>query len=497
MVIFVLAAFNIDYSKIIKKKKKSDLEEFFNKYQFIISIVLIIVSWVPIMVVYYPGVASGDTLDSLAQFLNIRELSWSAKAIELVNNKVLLNKHHSVLFTVVFGLIFKLGSDFSTYNFGMFLYVLLQTIILILTFSFLLYYMKKIQIPTIFRVFSLLFICFCPIISGYTIAAIKDTMGAILIVIYNLFLLQIVRNYEVVVKNKLYLIVFMISILLILMIKSNSEFIIYSSYIALLIYYYKDRVKFKKLLLILCLPLFIFYCYDRILLGELDVTGTNKKESYSIPYMQLARLANRNTDYIDDDDKVIINNVLDYKAIKKDYNPELADSVKNTYRLGITKYEEKRFWDVYFKYMFKYPKVYIAAFINSTYGYYFPEVGETMGIDEVDYRLNNKYFKIRNKEYFKDCMLSHRKIQEIFTKIPFFNIFNHVAFYVYFLIFSAIYIIKNKNFKYLIPIISLIAVFISCLISPINGSFRYILAIVFCIPLIISIDCLCYREEVK
>ena len=120
------------YRKIInlniiinKKKDKNKLLTFFDKHQTIISILLIIITWIPIAIIYYPGVASGDTLDSLAQFFNQRDNCWSAKAIILKNNDVILNKHHSVLFTMLLGLTVKIGNNMISYNFGMFLFILL------------------------------------------------------------------------------------------------------------------------------------------------------------------------------------------------------------------------------------------------------------------------------------------------------------------------------------------------------------------------------------
>ena len=495
------------YRKIIKlnirispKKSKNKLINFFDKHQLIISIILILICWIPILYIYYPGVASGDTLDELAQFFNKREYSWSAKAIILKNNDVILNKHHSVFFTFLFGTIVKIGNDMHSYNFGMFLFIIIQTIILIASFSFLLYYMKRIKIPTWIRLICLIYICFCPIISGYTIAAIKDTLGAILILTFNIFLLQIIRNYNSIIKNKIYVTYFMINILLIFLIKGNSIFIIILSYSSLLIYYLylKDFKKLKKLFFILLLPICIFFIYDKIFLDQyLEVTGTHKKEKYSIPFMQIARLANRNDSAIEIEDKKIINRVLNYKGIKSSYSPSLADSVKNTFKKESTDYEFEQFWKVYFKYMIKYPKVYIAAMVNSTYGYYFPEVGETEGIEAADGRLNNEVFRIKNKDNTVDYRMSKQKLDQIFTLIPFFSFFNHVAYYNWFLVFSVIYIIKKKRYKYLIPIMSLIAVLLSSLISPVNGSFRYILAIVFCVPIIISINYIIQEETSK
>lgn len=479
----------------IKKKPKSKLENFFNKHTYLISIILILIAWLPIIIIFYPGVASGDTLDALAQYFGQKELSWSARDIVLLNEDVIINKHHSVLFTFILGSIVQIGEYISTFNFGAFLFITLQIIILLISFAWLLNYLKKIEIPFWIRISSLLFYAFCPIVSFYAIAIIKDTFGSILILIYNAFMLKIIKNYNI-LKNKKFIIIFMIIILLTAMIKSNGFLIIIVSYLSLLLSFIKDKIKFKKLFLIGLVPIIIFIGYDKVLLPSLDVTGTNKKESFSIPFMQVARLVNRNEDVIEYEDKKTINKILNYAAIKKDYEPDFADPVKNTYNKHATEEELKEFWNVYFKYFKKYPKLYLAAFINSTYAYFFPEVGETKGIMEIDYRLGkDTIFNIANlpKLYTQREIVS--RMLDIIERLPFLSLFNHVAFYDWSLIFSVIYIIKKKKYKYIVPLTSLIYIFISCLISPINGSFRYILSLVFCFPLIISIDYITHKES--
>ena len=481
---------------IVIKKSQSRVGAFFDKHCIAISIISMFLAWIPLMIIYYPCVASGDTVDSLAQFFNVEDLCWSAKAINLINDNVIINKHHSVLFTMILGNVVKFGHYILSYSFGIFLFIILQVAILIAIFTFLIYYLKKIKTPTWMRVFALLFFCLSPIVSSYAIAAIKDTLGAILILFYNICLFQIIRNYDGFVKKKIFIIAFMICILLILMIKSNSMYVIITSYATLLFAFWKSRKKLKKLVMILLLPLTLFLGYDKILLPSLDVTGTNIKESYSVQFMQIARLAHKNKNAISDSDKEIIDKVLDYEAISRDYTPDLSDPVKNTYRKDVTEEELDDFWKVYFKYFKKYPKVYIASFLNGIYAYFFPEVGETKGIIKIDNRIgDSSKFKIVNLDKFEDARYINKALQDIFIKLPFFSFFNHVAFHDWFLILSVIYIIKKKCYKYIVPISSLIAIFLSCLISPVNGSFRYILPIVFSVPLILAIDYFCYDKR--
>ena len=60
---------------------------------------------------------------------------------------------------------------------------------------------------------------------------------------------------------------------------------------------------------------------------------------------------------------------------------------------------------------------------------------------------------------------------------------------------SVIYIIYKKKYKYIVPLTPFFAILLSCIFSPVNGSFRYILPIIFSVPIILSIDYLVYRNR--
>ena len=494
----ILFFINIDFKlfKKPKKKKGNKLVSFIKNNYIVFTFIFIIVAWIPRIVLYYPATATGDTMDSLAQFFNVRDLCWSAKAIHLVNKNVIINKHHSVFFTMLLGSIVKVGKHIGSYEFGMYMFIIFQVLLSAFIFTYLIYYLVKNRVPNWIVIMSLIFIGISPIISSYVITAIKDTLASAFILLYSVFLVEIIKNHNNFLKSKLFVIMFMFSILMILLLKNNALSIIILSYGSLLLYFIKDKTRLKKVFCIGFLPLIIFLCYDRILLPELGVTGTHKKESFSVPFMQIARVASRGEDNISDKDKKIINKVLNYKSIKLNYRPELSDPVKNTYRLDVTDKQLNDFWKVYFKYMKKYPKTYIASFVNSTYGYFFPEAGETDGIRILDGRIGKKtIFDLVLIPSFDLARQNHSQIIVLLKKIPLFFLLNHVAFYSWFLIFSIIYIICKKNYKYLIPLVSFTFIFGSCLISPVNGSFRYILSIVMSVPLIISIDYYTYKES--
>ena len=64
--------------------------------------------------------------------------------------------------------------------------------------------------------------------------------------------------------------------------------------------------------------------------------------------------------------------MLDYEKIGNNYNPELADPVKNTYKTSATSMDLNNYYFVWLKMGLKHPFEYIESFITNTYAYYAP-----------------------------------------------------------------------------------------------------------------------------
>lgn len=477
-----------------KSKKLEKVTNFINKHQTLLGLIIIVLFWLPYIIFYYPGASTGDTFDSLSQYFHRGE-SWSIKTVNLINENVYINKHHPPLFTVVLGLIFEIGKKLGSYEIGALIYTILQVCLLLIIFLYMLNYMKKNNVPLWIRILSVLFIATTPTVAAYAITAIKDTPSSIFTLLYVIFLLQIVRNYNDVFQNKMKLIYLLVTMLLVMMLRNNGIVTILLSFPLLFIIY---KEKWKKILIVLLVPVILFGLYDKVLLPSLDITNGSVKEMLTIPFMQVARVVTHNKDKIPEEDQEIIEKVLSYDSMKSVYIPNLADSIKDTYKKDCTNEDLKNFFKLWFKYLKKYPTEYIESIMNSTYGYFFPEVGEEYATLAVDSRLGkDTYINIHSKDEYKDARYISQKINQVLAKLPITSLFNHVAFYDWLLIFATIYVFTKKNYKYLIPLMPLHSVLLVCLASPINGSFRYIMPIVFSVPIIITIVYFSYKEDQK
>lgn len=497
--------FQANFFKIFKKKRKKksnktflkfrqigkNILSFIDKHPIITTIIFILLCRLPYIVIYFPFSATGDTYDSLCQFFNL-DTSWSKDMVNLINPNIYLNSHHPVFFTLLFGSVLKLGAAIHSFALGAFLYTIIQTIFSTIIFTFIIYYMKKINIPLWIRITTLLFFGLIPIISSYTILAVKDTPSALFTLLYIVFLIQIVRNYNSIFNSKIIIIYFIINMLLVMLFRNNGIITLIFSYPFLFILYKKY---WKKLLIVFLIPITIYFSFNQIMYKVFDVSKGSPKEMLSIPFMQIARVVSvKGTKAFSKKDKLIIDKIIGFDDLGSRYMPNISDYVKDKYNKNTTKKDLKNFFKVWFKYLWKYPNIYIESFINSTYQYFYPnEDMEDFNLG-LDSRVALK-FHINNIEKYQNTRINFLYIIKILSKTPIIGIFFHVACYTWFLLISCAYIIYKKNYKYLIPLSPLLSVLLVCLASPLNGSIRYTLPIIFSLPTCIIVTYITYKES--
>lgn len=472
---------------ILKKKTKFIIDKI-NKHPIITSFIFILLMWLPWIIISFPGLSNGDTIDQMDQFFHQSE-SWTIESINLLSEDVYINKHHSVFHTVIMGLILKFGNWLFSYTLGAGIFIFLQVLLLAFIFSFMIKYMKQIKTNKLIMLWSVLFVGLNPIVICYAICAVKDTPNAIFNMLYVIFLLQIVRNFDSIYKNKWRVVGLLVTILMVLLFRNNGIYTILFSFPLLLLIYKKY---FKKIIFTLIIPLVIFGLYDKVMLPSLNVSDGSPREVLSIPVMQVARLVRDKPDVFTEKDKESINAVFNFELMSVKYDPNISDDIKNQYKLDATSEDMKLFFGVWFKYLKKYPGIYIESFINSTYWYFYPYGNRDAMYLAVGWGRVDDIYSIDCISAFSTIRVIVNKLLYLYYRLPFF--LNKVAYFDWILLGSCFYIIKKKKYKYLIPLSALMAVLLSCLASPLNGSYRYILPIIYSVPVIFAIDYIVYKE---
>ena len=474
----------VSNNKIIKNKAKNNkvLNFIFNKHPFLSTFIILVICYLPYIIAFYPGILSPDPSNQIKQFFGL-DVQYREYVIMLDEN-VNITNHHPVLHTVLLGGCVWIGRLFNSDNLGIFLYSIIQVTMLISLFSYIIYYMKKLNTPIYVRLISLLIYALVPVFPLYSMSLVKDVIFSILVIFYIIQLFDLSKNCNNNIYSIKKIIMLIILMTLITLFRNNGIYLIIMSFPFLLIIDKKNR---KKILMTLMIPIIIYFSFTDILLPVLKVTPGSIREMLSIPFQQTARYVKEYKDEVTLYEKEVIDKVLGYDDLATRYKPETSDPVKNNFNKYATKEDLNNYFKVWFQDFFKHPNVYLEATINNTYGYFYPGTKNWYIYYKYDKRLNdtNKFDYHYNSLKSLRTVLSNYGV--IFPDIPILGIIVNIGFSTWICMLIFAFILELKKYKYLIYLTPVISLVLVCIASPVNTYFRYTLGYVFAIPIIISI----------
>ena len=179
----------------------------------------------------------------------------------------------------------------------------------------------------------------------------------------------------------------------------------------------------------------------------------------------------------------IINKVLAYDKIAERYNPELSDKVKATYKKYSTSEDMSQYLNVWAKWLFIYPDVYIQATMNNCYGYFYPDAKSWIAYTEItppgkDYRVSSPKLLTPIREFVN-------AIPEFVRNIPIVGLIESIGFYTWLLILSIAYLVYTHNKKFIYMYTPLLILLLTCVLSPANTMLRYIYPMILSVPILI------------
>ncbi len=461
-----------EFNKIIK---------IFNKHPFLFCFIIILICWLPYIISFYPAILSPDPSYQIMQFFHI-DNKYSTYSI-LLDPSVIITNHHPVIHTLLLGSMVKIGTLLGSVNIGLFLYSIIQILILSSTLSYTIVFLKNIKIPTKYLLLCLIIYALTPVFPFYSMSAVKDVIFGSLIILYIISIYQFMNKKEITFKDMLKELLLMI---LIILFRNNGFHVILLSFPFLL--FYKNK---KQILMIFLLMLTFNITYNKVILPYFKITPSSIREVLSIPFQQTARYVNEYDSELSEKDKKIIDQVLEYDTLATRYNPELADPVKNKFNRYYKSEDLKEYFKVWKKGLFKHPITYIEATVHNTYGYFYPFKTNWYFYHKYDTRIVKKGF-----DYHYNSLSSERNfltiIATIFPYIPVIGFLVNIGFNSWILLFMVCYLIYQKKYKSLVVLLPSFVLLLVCVASPANTYFRYALPNIFAMPLLFGIflkDC--------
>ncbi len=462
----------------IKNKKKSKFNNLLDKHPFIVSMIIILILWLPYIISFYPIILSPDPSFQIKQYFGIPN-KYSDYSI-MLDKSVTITNHHPVIHTLLLGTCLKLGNLINCDNLGLFLYSIIQITILSSVLSLTISYMTKLKISYKYRLIVLLIYSLVPMFPLYAMSGVKDVIFTSLIILYVMLIYHLIKNKKdtLSIKNVILIILLLIFIMLF---RNNGFHIILLSFPFVLLI---NRKNFKKLLLIFIIFLSFNTCYNKVILPHFKITPSSVREILSIPFQQTARYVKYNK--LTKEEYEIYDKVLDMSDLAKRYKPEISDPVKNKFNKYTTDKELKEYFSTWLKDLIKDPVTYVDATTNNIYGYFYPFKLNWYVYYKYDTRIVSDGFN-----YHYNNLNTSRDILSTFAiyypYIPIIGLISNIGFNTWILFFITAYMFHKKKYYGIIYLLPSYVALLVCMASPVNAYFRYAMPYVFAMPLTIGI----------
>ncbi len=434
---------NMDKCKFYLKNYDKFTKKLFSGNVFLKVFVFLLVLWLPYFVIKIPGSVSTDALVQINQFLGNTELTT----------------HHPLFSTFLIGGCVKIGMLFGSPNIGILLYVILQYIAMAATFAYCISSINNYKPGAVYNWVLLTFYAISPVFPNYATFVVKDTFYCCIFTIFVLSLLKIILNLKQESIEKKNIVMCSVTSFFVIISRNNGIFsVIPTLFVLIIVILIKSKEKIK-MASILALPIILYCGYNFLQYDILKIEHGSVRETLSIPFQQTARYVKEHPEDVTNEEKEIINGVLDYENLAELYIPTVSDPVKGTYKEDEKALKE--YFKVWFEQLKKHPVTYVEATVNSSYLAFYPDTPNIRAygvMSDMEDSQPGGIFTILRVILLAFVMG--------LSLVPIVSIFINPVYYIWLLIYNVLRSIFKKQFMDLIIFIPMIVQLLVIIAGP-------------------------------
>lgn len=463
--------------------------QLYRRRPFAAAFAILCICWLPHLVLAYPANFCYDAYYQLSQYFGIAQFT----------------SHHPVCSTLLMGGIVQLGSLISG-NFGIFLYVLLQTVAFAAVLAYMFLLMHELRAPRWLVVSSYVICVFVPYYTAYIGLFLKDNTYSYMLLLFMIELIYLFFLGEYYFRSKRHIALFAFSVVGTILFRNNGKYILYPTILFLCIYflrtYRKNREKqpqWKRLLpvvaALLLVPAIAAEGISSFTISHYVQRKGSIREALSLPMQQTARYVSEYADEVTEEEKQAIAAVLDYDSLPDNYDPKISDPVKATFKYDASGKELVDYLTVWLKQFFKHPFVYVKATANQNYYLLYPFVlNDTIYINNISSSVGGTVQKavaaklnLHDVEWIAGTKSRLQAFYKACFSLPVLSLLSHPAFYTILLIWLSLFSIYRKTYRPLMISLPLwLSVGIIILSPVIQGHPRYAFPIIYAMPAVLA-----------
>lgn len=442
----------------------------------------ILVLWLPFLMINYPGTITFDALHQLFQFHGYAPLITQ----------------HPISSTVFINYFFDFGKFLGSARLGIFLGVLVQTVLLACGFSLVIMlfqiFVKNQNISKILLVLTGVL----PIVVSFFSVVTKDVIFSAAFMIFNFYLAWSLFDEKGERKKLILVNIFIWSTLALLFRKNVLYILLLFIFCSIVLMLFKNRYVKITTLLVLVLSIFAFKGIDSGLSNLYHADNrTLKRETLSIPFQQTARYIKYYEDEMTKSELKKIDRVLEIDGIATRYNPVISDDVKRYYNENSTPNEMEDYFKTWFYEFTQHPTTYFEATIQQNIALISPFSNNNLYYMHVDNayspeRKGTNQFLEKNKLISSNKMWSLQEIEEAYFKVidsfPIVEQLENPAAYITGLFFILALAIKYKYRRTIYLMMPTLFLLLTLIAGPVVESYvRYTGIFAFLFPLFLIV----------
>lgn len=222
----------------------------------------------------------------------------------------------------------------------------------------------------------------------------------------------------------------------------------------------------------------------RLLLPVLGVAPMPETEEYSVPLQQVARIASEHE--LAPEEAEAIDGVLELDALAAAYNGELSDPVKLLWRTDAAPQQKAAFFRTWLRLALKHPGTGLAATFHNTYGYVYPGY---MSRIKPTLLIGKQKTTTHLDPYFQFSVNPRSDLLIRFTdelaKNPLYRILIAPGLYGWLTLLGVSLLAGRGRGRYLIAAVPMLFTLAGCMLSAVNGYFRYSMPLYLCVPMLL------------
>ena len=422
---------------------------------FLGAYVCIMLLWLPILFIFYPGSVMNDTRYQIMGWLGLKPITAS----------------HPVLTTVFYGILYQIGSAMQGQAKGIFLGVLFQALITAaamgLTASCVYRYTKS-------RVWFWATVAFFGVLPVWQSAAqllLKDVLHTGCFLLFLCAYLKCLRERKKSWRNVLLL--FLTAILVAYTRKAT----FYLAVICILtVALWHRRTFLPQYLAMLAVFMGLFWFSSGFLYPMLNISPERASENYSLQFRQVALYCRNYQNEMTVEEKAIVDSTLDYDKIIEDYTPLNADGVRSI--LQDTEEPQDAFWQLYRRMLRRHPMFFVKATIMGSFEHFNP------WFDGIDYCVAiDREDDFLTVDYVSPLHSNVAKLWDTCLHVPVLRLLIGTGFYAWVLIIMLAYSIRKKSQLAFLGLVPTVGLMIALPISPVNGGLQYGYPLIAAAPL--------------